>query len=136
MPSIKKSKLFNDETISDEEYDNFVEQEEIEFLKNNFTLSDYLNCPKTFDVLEERREEKFEEELVDPICNLYGDIWHECRDYQYTMLAKDEDCECAFKILNLIEKYCEKKYDINVFYENTHLAKPLIVESGILDEVV
>ena len=134
MPSIKKSKSFRDEYISDEEYDKFIEQEEIEFLKNNFTLEDYLSCSKTSDLLEEKREEKFEKDLVEPVCNLYGDIWHECRDHNYPLLCLDKDCDGAFKILNLIEKYCEKEYDLDIFYKNTHLAKPLIIESGILDE--
>ena len=134
MPSIKKLKVLHEESISDKEYDEFVEKEEIEFLKNNFTLDDYLNCALTRDVLEEHREEKFESELLNSICDLYGDIWYECREHQYIMLGRDEDCEGGIEILNLIEKYCEKKYDINIFYKNTHLAKPLIVESGILDE--
>lgn len=134
MPSIKKSKVNHEENISDKEYDEFVEQEEIEFLKNNFTLKDYLNCAQTRDVLEEHREEKFETDLLNPICDLYGEIWHECREHLYIMLARDEDCEGGIEILNLIEKYCEKEYDINIFYKNTYLAKPLIIETGILDE--
>ena len=42
---------------------------------------------------------------------------------------------CNFnKLLNIINKYIEPNYDINIFYENTELANPLIEKFDFINE--
>jgi len=120
MPSLKKV-LFLDEVHNDSDDDN--NENNVNFLKDIFTINDFLNCEKTKYLLEQDYEwnnQKFEEELYD----FYTKELEYCNENLDPYFS---NIFCNFnKLFNIINKNIKKEYDLNIFYENTQLAQPLI----------
>ena len=122
MPSIKKNLFLYGEN-NDDDKDDDNNESNIVFLKEVFTIDDFLNCEKTKYLLEqdyEWKHQKFEEELY----NFYTNEITYCKENLDPYFS---NIFCNFnKLFNIINKNIKKEYDLNVFYENTELAQPLI----------
>lgn len=122
MPSIKKEFAVNNEQYDSDDNNNNNETN-AEFLKDVFTIEDFLDCEKTKYLLEQENEWKkhsFEEDLY----NFYT------KEKNYSNEILDSYFSnnfCNFnKLFNIVNANIEPKYDLNIFYENSFLAQPLI----------
>lgn len=120
MSSFKKDLFLHEENTDIEEDNN---ETNIEFLKDVFTIDDFLSCEKTKYLLDEDynwRQQKFEEELY----NFYTNEVTYCKEHLDPYFS---NIFCNFnKLYNIVNKNIKKEYDLNIFYENTLLAQPLI----------
>ena len=120
MPSLKKYIFFNEEY---DENDNDNNEKNIDFLKNKFTIDDFLECEKTKYLLDQNYEwnnHNFEEDLYD----FFTKEVNYCNENLDPYFSNKF---CNFnKLFNIINKNIKKEYKLDVFYENTLLAQPLI----------
>lgn len=120
MSSFKKDLFLHEENNVTEEDNNEIN---IEFLKHVFTMDNFLNCEKTKYLLDQDydwKHQKFEEELYDFYTNEVTYCKENLDPYFSNMF-------CNFnKLYNIVNKNIKKEYDLNIFYENTLLAQPLI----------
>ena len=131
MPSIKKKlMIYNYDETNDDERN---EMSNVEFLKDIFTLDDFLECEKTKNLLDQDWEWKklnLEEELY----NFYTKEVNYCNNNNDPFFS---DKLCNFnKLFDIINKHVEPKYDMNIFYENTSLAQPLIDKFDYNNELI
>ena len=121
MPSFKKDSFLNQEKDYDE--NNNDHENNVKFLKEVFTLDDFLDCEKTKYLLDqdyEWKQQKFEEELYE----FYKNEVKYCKENLDPYFS---NLFCNFnKLLNIVNKNIKRDYDLDIFYENTLLAQPLI----------
>ena len=125
MPSINKNNNNNNNNnYNDNETQYEIDQENnMLFLKEVFTLDDFLECEKTKYLLDEDLKWKklnFEEELY----KFFDNELQYCNN-NYKPFFTNNFCNFN-KLLTIVNKYIEPEYDLNIFYENTLLAQPLI----------
>ena len=113
----------NNDTYNEDDLLKIDEENNANFLKEVFTIDDYLNCEKTKYLLEQDRKWKnlnFEEELY---IFFHNEVKY-CNN-NYKPFFSNNLCNFN-KLLNIINKNIKHEYDLNIFYENTLLAQPLI----------
>jgi|SaaInlStandDraft_1057018.scaffolds.fasta_scaffold105528_2 hypothetical protein len=118
MPCIKK-KLKT--PIIEEEPDDIVQQ-----LKDNFTLEDFLSCDKTRKILEQDWYNEFTYKIENQIEEFYENERGYFREDISTLFYYDTCGSFVSHLTSLLFKHIEPKYDLEIFYENPCLAKPLI----------
>ena len=123
MPSIKK-KYVEYQNISEPDVD--PDAEAAEMLKKKFTLEDYLKCPETREILEERWWEKFCAEAEKDFCGFYEQEQQEQQANSSSILFYDKYGSYAGHLSALIFPYIEPQYDLQIFYDFPYLAQPLI----------
>ena len=120
MPSFKKDSFLNEEH---DEFENDNNETNIKFLKEVFTIDNFLECEKTKYLLDqdyEWKQHKFEEELYE-FYKIEVDYCKANLDPYFS------NCFCNFnKLFTIINKNIKREYDLDIFYENTLLAQPLI----------
>lgn len=130
MPSIKKDVYLNEEETDG---DNDYNESNIEFLKEVFTIDDFLDCEKTKYLLDQDCEWKshnFEEDIYD----FYTKEVKYCNENLDPYFS---NIFCNFnKLLNIVNNYIEPQYNLNIFYENTLLAQPLIDKFDYNNELI
>jgi hypothetical protein len=123
MPSIKKKytepQIF---TELDEESDS----ETIEMLKKKFTLEDYLKCPETREILEERWWWKYCGQCEKDLWDFYEEEQKEKQTNSSSILFYDMYNSYAGKLSALVFPHIEPQYDLQIFYDFPYLAQPLI----------
>ena len=130
MPSIKKTDIINNN--DDENISNKLSEEcNINFLKDVFTLDNFLECEKTKYLLEQEWEYEFNY-IEENLYNFYKKEVDYCNENKEPFFSNKL---CNFnKLLNIINKYIEPNYNIDIFYENTELANPLIEKFDFINE--
>ncbi len=112
--------------MTDIQTDSESDCEEVVQLKERFTLADFLMCPKTRQILEEERHQKFGDTLYHGIEELYEAICKECGGGVASALYYDQDgSRFCGHLIGLVYQYLVPKYDLQIFYDYPHLAKPL-----------
>lgn len=94
-----------------------------EFLDEFYKLEDFLRCKETKEILDKEHYISFvknmEPELID-FLKYFKEY------YKETTLFKDTKGHAEGEFVALIYNNLNKNYDLNIFYENPELAKPLI----------
>lgn len=122
MTDIDYSILTQNEIIEHKEMLN------IKMLKEKFTELDFLECDKTRVVLEEEHMSSFELDCVPNIIDLYKYYRENMQGLCATPLYYDVHDEFTSHLKAIVYKNIVKKYDLNIFYDNPNLAKPLIAK--------
>lgn len=100
----------------------------IKMLKEKFTEGDFLACDKTRAILEEEHMSSFELNCVPNIDDLYNYYRENMQGLCATPLYYDVHNEFTSHLKAIVYKNIVKKYDLNIFYNNPNLAKPLIAK--------
>lgn len=121
MPSLKKNIFLNEEHGESESEND--DNDNVNFLKDVFTIDDFLDCEKTKYLLEQDYEWK-KHSLEEELYYFYTKEINYCNDNSDPYFS---NIFCNFnKLFNIINKNIIPEFDLNIFYENTLLAQPLI----------
>jgi len=117
----------------DEEVD-----ERTTFLKENFTLSDFLKDPNTYEILELNRIWRVDEDLYGSL----EDFYKKSVDYNKAngslLFSNENSYRNLGKLQGSVNSCLEKQYDLNIFYDNPGAARSMIenYNNRIKDEEV
>ena len=100
-----------------------TDEKKSEFLKENFTLTDYLNNTVTRNILEDEFECKFKTRLSEKIRIMFEKF---VEDNERLGFLDKKNNAGHYKLMDTIYVYLHKDYDIEVFHECPSLARPLI----------
>lgn len=106
---------------SDEEEDNLVI-----FLKENYTLQDYLNFKETREMLEIQRRQKFNDICAPLLENFYMnevDYWTNSLSPIFINETNYVNLGC---FIETIYSSIKREYDLTIFYEDPCLAKNMV----------
>ena len=91
-----------------------------------FTLQDYLNFPKTREILETFHYQTFLETAAMDLQHLLDDIDDYCNRRMASTLRLDFSQNGKGIIVGMVYNHLEKKYDLKIFDDYPELIKPLI----------
>ena len=112
--------------MTDIQTDSESDNEEVILLKERFTLDDFLMCPETRQILEEERYQKLGDTLYHDIEEFYEGVCQECGGGVASALYYDQEgMRFCGDLIGLVYQYLVPKYDIQIFYDQPKLAKPL-----------
>lgn len=111
---------------SDENSETDSEQAPVIFLKENFTLKDYIKHPETKAILDQMHIWGFTKKCEKEIIDYYRNSTRRAAASDATIFAYDYGGHHAGTLAGLIYKYIEREYDLSIFYDYPHLAQPLI----------
>tara|TARA_Y100000996_G_C22515843_1_gene640362 strand:- start:300 stop:779 length:480 start_codon:yes stop_codon:yes gene_type:complete len=96
------------------------------FLKDNCRLSDFLNYPYTYNILERNRRWDFEEKLCENIEEFYRSEIAKCKCDNSTLFANEWGSDNYGLLQDIIYKCIKPVYDLEIFYQNPILAREMI----------
>lgn len=96
------------------------------FIRDNFTLEDFLNCDFTKKILQENWYNKFTYKIESQIESFYEHERKYFREDLSTLFYYDTTGSFAGYLTAIMFEHITPEYDLDVFYENPALAKPLI----------
>ena len=105
------------------------EKEMISFetiLRETYTLTDFLNCDKTREILEQNWFFEFTRKYAPQIEEFYENERKYFRESNATLFYYDTCGSFVSHLTSMLFSHIEPKYDLEFFYNNTNLAKPLI----------
>jgi hypothetical protein len=113
-------------------------EERLEYKKTmlleTFTDKDFLECDETYRILKKNHFEKFEKDCVPKIIECYNYHHHNMQGVGATALYYDIHNSFESHLKSIVYEHINKKLDFNIFYENPHLAKPLIIKMSQMNE--
>ena len=101
----------------------YTDEKKSEFLKENFTLTDYLNNPKTRQILEDDFECKFKMKVSEKIRKMFENF---VEDNERIGFLDKKNNSGHYELIDIIYEYLHKDYDIEIFHDCPSLALPLI----------
>jgi len=120
MPCIKK----RSSKIKKKKETPIVDMEKV--LRETFSLKDFLNCEKTSQILQDNWYLDFTSKYEGKLEELYETERKYFRENISTLFYYDTDGTFVSHLKEILYKHIKPKYDLEVFYENPHLAMPLI----------
>ena len=105
------------------------EKEMISFetiLRETYTLTDFLNCDKTREILEQNWFFEFTRKYAPQIEKFYENERKYFRESNATLFYYDTCGSFVSHLTTMLFSHVEPKYDLEFFYNNPNLAKPLI----------
>jgi hypothetical protein len=97
-----------------------------EYLEDIFTLRDFVREPTTRAILDEQHNILFEQRIEPCIKTCYNNIKKEIDDTD--LLNRDNRGLFYCDLLKLIYNHVNKKYNLEIFYENPSLARVLLIK--------
>lgn len=96
-----------------------------EYLEDMFTLKDFLREPSTRAILEDNALKDFHSHISPKIEEYHNDVKEVAQKYSRIFHRDNRDL-AAQEIIYAIFKNIEKKYELEVFYNNPSLATELL----------
>ena len=97
-----------------------------EYVEDMFTLRDFVRDPTTRAILDEQHNILFEEQIEPCIKTYYNTLKTNSED---TNLLKHDNRGLFYcDLVKLIYKHVNKKYNLEIFYENPNLARTLLIK--------
>lgn len=115
----------DDEDISDAEYERREQWSKIKDLP----LYAFLNCEKTKCILETDFRLKFQEQLEPKLDQIFESYFRELKGQGMNLMYRAEQNHIG-DFSNLVFMNLYKNYDMEIFEQNPHLAKPLLEKLG------
>ena len=115
-------------TLTQEQIREHMREEKIKMLKNSFTEKDFLSCDKTSQILIEEHISEFELNCVPNINTLYAYYRDNMQGLCATPLYYDIHNEFNHMLHRIVYNHINKKYNLDIFYNNPDLANPLIAK--------
>lgn len=136
MPSISKNEA--EEMMDNVNYDSSEEEElwlenQRQFLENTFVLEDYLSCDQTRKILYDNHRKDFDETLRKALIDVFNDYKVRADDFGFSFFRNDREQEketeddTCLELIEIVYDYIEKEYDLDLFYNDPILAKPLVI---------
>lgn len=98
----------------------------VNFLKDNFTLNDFLNFQETRDILELQRRQKFDM-ICSPILEEFYiseiDYWNNSMSPLFINENNHKNIGC---FIETVYSAIKPEYDLNIFYDNPSLARNMV----------
>uniref|UniRef100_A0A6C0KHE7 Uncharacterized protein n=1 Tax=viral metagenome TaxID=1070528 RepID=A0A6C0KHE7_9ZZZZ len=98
-----------------------------EYLREMFTLEDFMSCPETKHILIEDHRETFEYIMEPKIQELYNE-YKEREDERLSGFFYKDRGQGIIELLSIIYDTIIKEYDLEIFYNNPELANPLLTQ--------
>lgn len=98
-----------------------------EYLEDLFKLSDFLAEPSTRVILEENHNKLFEDHIEANIKKIYDSKKMEISE-NTRLLHRDDRGLFLTDLIKIIYDNVNKKYDLEIFYNNPDLAKHLVAK--------
>jgi len=105
----------------DEDFD-----ERAEFLKENFTLDDFLKDNKTYNILETNFIWKVEKDLYGELEDFYKEEVDYNKSRHSLLFANEKNYKGVGILQGVVHRCLEKEYDLNIFYDNPSYATSMI----------
>jgi hypothetical protein len=112
---------YSDEDLSDAEY----ERRELWDSIKHITLAEYLRCPKTKTILQGDFLQRYHEQLESKIDNIFNRYFYKLKGHGINLMYRAEEKHIG-DFSNLVYLNLMKTYNMSIFEENPHLAKPVI----------
>jgi hypothetical protein len=116
--------LYEQNNQSDNSYDS--DDEKSQNLKKLFKKKDYLECEKTKEILEAFHLQTYFDTAEKDIKNLLYNIDLHCQQTMSSALKLNRNNEISGKIVGIVYKHIQKKYDFKIFEKQPELANPLL----------
>jgi len=91
-----------------------------------FTLTDFLNFPKTREILEMAHYQTFLDTATLELQDLFDEIYDYCQKQMSSVLRMDLAERGKGTVLGMIYNHIEKEYKTDIFENYPELARPLI----------
>ena len=119
---IEYENVSSDEEEIDEEHEKHMCAEHI---KKTYTLEQFLECPKTREMIENEHYQNFLDSYGKEASHFYETERRLYRGYLSSLFKFDTDGCIGGRLSSIIYNNIEKKYDLEIFYEDTSLVVPL-----------
>lgn len=100
-------------------------------IKATFTPADFINNPKTCELLVTEFREKFEENITPEVSSFYENLRKLEHDLASSMLRHDKGGEGIAELMYILNNNVKKVYNFEMFFDNPELAKPLLDEYNL-----
>ena len=105
---------------------NESDQTEAKFLKDHFSLNDYLKYPETRCILEQFHEWNVDKKCEPQIIHFYKDEITATANCLASLFAYDRGGHQAGILAGIVFNHIEAQYDLAIFYDYPYLAQGLI----------
>jgi len=102
------------------------DQIEAKFLKDHFSLDDYLKYPETRCILEQFHEWNIEKKCELPLIHFYTGEITATSNCLATIFASDRGAHHVGTLIGIVFNHIEPQYDLTIFYDYPYLAQGLI----------
>ena len=106
------------ENINSEDEDFLREEEDSQYLQDNFTFQDFWNYKPTQDILKNEFIQEFYDTVGKEITEFYLKERDHCVSNLSNLFAFDVDGTKAWILESLVYNHIEKEYDLELFYNN------------------
>lgn len=100
-------------------------EENGEYLKELFTLDDFLRCPSTRKTLEENHIHDFYNSLAPKIISFFDNLVS-IEEREDTHIFTENRAKARGDLINILFNYVAPKNDLNYFYRNPEFAIELL----------
>ena len=94
--------------------------------REKYTLEDFLKCDKTREILEQNWFYEFNRKYEPEIEKIYESERIYCQENTSTLFYYDRCGSFVSHLTTMLFEYIKPRYDLEFFYNNPNLAKPLI----------
>lgn len=123
MPSNQNDKILEEEDLIE------YYEESGDYLKQLYTLEDFLRCEETRQLLLNEHTNNFYAEFSPKVIAFFTNLVKIEQEETTSMFTKDKS-KAMGELMNLLFKHIAPKYDLTLFYKNPHLANPLLDEKN------
>ena len=104
------------------------------FLKEKFSIKDFLKHPKTKSILDQMHLWTFTDKCEKAIIEYYLNETKEAADTDASIFACDRGGHHAGTLAGIVFNAIEPQYDLTIFYDYPYLAQPLINNYELIKE--
>lgn len=97
-----------------------------QYLKDNFTLEDFLEFDKTREILQQNFMWKFDNECETLLENFYKAEVDYCNSDLSTLFINEKDYENRGFFEAIVFNHVKPKYDLDLLYENPHFCSSFL----------
>jgi hypothetical protein len=100
--------------------------ERVGFLKENFTLLDFLKDENTYDILESNYIWKVDNDLYGPIEDFYKDAVDYNKSNHSLLFSNEHNYKSLGELQGVVYRSLEKQYNLNIFYDHPDYAESMV----------
>lgn len=115
----------------DYESDDCETQKEFEKIKH-LTLNDYLECPETYNVMNDEWEGRFNSNVEEQLNDIFNKYFSNFQGENCNFLSRAESHHSA-DLISLVKFHLRRDYTTEMFEQEPSLAKPLL---NSLDSII
>lgn len=117
-----------EETFEEEDLIEYYD-ESGDYLKELYSLQDFLRCDETRRILLDEHTSTFYSSFSPKVIAFFTNLV-KCEQEEMTSMFTKDSSKAMGELMNILFKHIGPKYDLTVFYKNPHLANPLLDEKN------